>query len=148
MIYSSLHAHQDGTSTWYIRIPFRNHPQLVPQWEITSTLRRRPSQSKKEAWNYGEDWREKPLNNKTSLKINVSFFLSSLSFRLSVAPYKWAQNSLCSPPTTLHYITPPCLKLQNRYLNFYTQLIWEWLFKRDVYNTILNPCSTRLSFTL
>lgn len=25
---------------------------------------------------------------------------------------------------------------QKRYLNFYTQLIWEWLFKRDVYNTI------------
>lgn len=99
---------------------------------------------------------EQTLKYKTSWKINVSCSHTISPLFRFFAAYKWAEElfytfsfsfaAQLSASLLLHSL--PCFakrreENQKRYLNFYTQLIWEWLFKGDVYNTILTDPSTQ-----
>lgn len=95
-----------------------------------------PSEKRKEK-NYQE--KKNPLNYKTSWKINA-FFLSHIFFSPFFVRFLINELKNCFIFFALNYssqhnsvLVGEQKKKSERYLNFYTQLIWEWLFKRDVY---------------
>lgn len=127
------------------------------KWEITA-IYADDLRKKKEEGKAGGVRRtnEQTLKYKTSWKINVSCSHTISPLFRFFAAYKWAEElfytfsfsfaAQLSASLLLHSL--PCFakrreENQKRYLNFYTQLIWEWLFKGDVYNTILTDPSTQ-----